>query len=257
MKKEKTKNIRLFIDGQKQQINQFFSGVKLEIKDQDFIYLTRVMRLKYGDEILVFNGIDGEFLAEISELNKRNLFVTINKKTAEIKQPSNITLAFALVKNVKNEFIATKATELGIAKLQPLIMQYSIVDKINEERFFFATKEASEQCERNDLVKIAKLQKLHDYLSGQNDNKLFILCDETLANSTIKASKTLSEIQNKNLHKDKEIVIFVGPEGGFSNDELKKFRELKNLHSISLGNTILRADTAIISSLVLVKEFLG
>lgn len=258
MKNSKTKNIRLFIDGTKQQIAHFAPDVKLEVKDQDFIYLTRVMRLKIGDEILVFNGIDGEFLAEVSEIHKKFLIVEIIKKTAELSIASNITLAFTLVKNVKNEFIATKATELGIAKLQPLVTQYGIVDKVNEERLFSATKEASEQCERSDLVKISKLQKLSDYLKSQNhEDKLFILCDETLASSNVRASKILSEIQNKNLHKDKEIVIFIGPEGGFSNDEFAKFRELKNLYSISLGSTILRADTAIISALVLVKEFLG
>ena len=258
MKAAKITSIRLFVDSQKQGILKLINELNLKIEGQDFLYLTKVMRLKIGDKIAIFNGVDGEFLAEITEISKKYLITQITEKTAELDKSSNITLAFALLKNVKNEFIATKATELGVANIQPLITKRAIVDKVNYERFFLASKEASEQCERNDLVKIAELKTLNNYLKKQNcDNKLFILCDETLAKEPAKASKILGEIYDKKLHQNKEIVIFVGPEGGFASEEFEEFAKLKNLHSISLGKQILRADTAIISAITLVQEFLG
>jgi len=144
MKNAKTKNIRLYIDSKKQGVDKIVGGSKLEVTEQDFLYLTKVMRLNLGDKILIFNGYDGEFCAKISEINKKNLVVKVIEKTNDLTIPANITLAFALIKNTKNELIATKAAELGISCLQPLTTAHTIVDKINSERMFLAIKEAYE-----------------------------------------------------------------------------------------------------------------
>jgi len=249
---KKPKNIRLFIDSR-----EGFGNLDTTISGKDFEYLTKVMRCQKGDEIYVFNGFDGEFLAEISEIKKKELIIKFLKKTGEILPTQNITLAFALIKNVRIDFIAQKATELGVRSFQPLVTNHSVVDKINPSRFEANIKEAAEQCERNDLPQLFDLKKLSKYLQEDNSNKLFILCDESLANENQKAAPTLLEIKEKNLHKNKEIVILIGPEGGFSSEEFENFAKIKNLHRISLGPRILRADTAIISALTLVQEFLA
>jgi 16S rRNA (uracil1498-N3)-methyltransferase len=161
-------------------------------------------------------------------------------------------LAFALIKNVRIDFVAAKATELGVAKFQPILTQRTIVDKINVERFKANIKEACEQCERNDFPQVLDLKKLNKILTDKSaQDKIFILCDES--GEALKASEVLRKIAKTN----KEIVILIGPEGGFSEDEFLQMRVLKNLFAISLGPRILRADTAMISALTLVQEFLG
>ncbi len=241
------KKIRLFVAEKNLEI-----AVKIKISDGDFEYLTKVMRQKIGDEILLFNGLDGEFVARILTIEKKFLVAEIFKKISELKKPANITLAFALIKNVRIDFIAQKATELGVAKFQPVLTQRTIIDKINPDRFRANIKEACEQCERNDFPQICEVKKLEKFLTEkETSKKILILCDESHQGK--KASEILKNIDVGN----KEIVILIGPEGGFSASEFEQMRQLKNLFAISLGSRILRADTAMISALTLVQEFLG
>ncbi len=241
------KKIRLFVEENKIEI-----GSEIKITDGDFEYLTKVMRQKIGGEILLFNGFDGEFKAIIAQIERKFLIAKIAEKTAELIKAPNITLAFAPVKNVRIDFVAAKATELGISKFQPILTQHTIVDKINVERFKSNIKEACEQCERNDFPEILEITKLEKFLNlPESINKIFILCDES--GKGLKASETLQRIGKQ----EKEIVILVGPEGGFSEGEFLKLRALKNVFAITLGPRILRADTAIVSAITLVQEFLG
>jgi 16S rRNA (uracil1498-N3)-methyltransferase len=240
------RKIRLFVAQ-----NNLRPSTTIKLCDNDFDYLTKVMRQKIGDQFFVFNGIDGEFVAKIISIEKKNLIAEIGEKIAELKKVPNVTLAFAPIKNVRIDFIAEKATELGAAKFQPIITEHTIVDKINLERFKANVKEACEQCERNDFPEIFAPKKLDKFLSEiETKDKILILCDES--GQGLKASEVLSKIN----HQNKEIVILIGPEGGFSKREFAKMRELENLFAISLGPRILRADTAIISALTLVSEFL-
>ena len=239
--------IRLFTKEQ-----NLAKGLQIKVCDNDFDYLTKVMRKKNNDEIFIFNGLDGEFLARIFSVEKKYLMLEVVEKISPLKKVPNITLAFALLKNVKIDFIASKAAELGVARLQPIVTQHTIVDKINEERFFLNVKEALEQCERNDFCEILSLKKLDKFISEEETKeKILILCDES--HQGFKASKLLPTINVK----EKEIIVLIGPEGGFSKSEFEKMRALKNVYSLSLGSRILRADTAIISALTLVQEFLG
>lgn len=241
------RKIRLFLEE-----NQLALGQMLKISDNNFDYLTKVMRQKIGDKFFVFNGIDGEFAAEITSIEKKNLQAQIVEKISELKKSPNITLAFAPVKNAGIDFIAMKGVELGISSFQPIITNRTIVDKINNERFKIYIKEACEQCERNDFAAINEIKKLDKFLDDpKTAEKILILCDES--GQALKAKETLSRI----ITNHKEIVILIGPEGGFTNEEFEKMRALKNLYAISLGPRILRADTAMIAAISLVQEFLG
>lgn len=246
------RKIRLFVDEK-----NLKSGDGIEIPanaNGDFNYLANVMRQKVGDHIAVFNGRDGEFQAAISNVTKRSLVLIVEEKIAELQRSSNITLAFALIKNSGVEFVAQKATELGVARFQPLVTQNSVVDKINLERFSANVKEACEQCERNDFPEILPLKKLEKFLMEEEmSRKILILCDESGQGS--KASDILPKIKSQRIGNE-EIVVFVGPEGGFSVAEFTRFRKMKNAHAMSLGSRILRADTAIVAALTLVQEFL-
>jgi 16S rRNA (uracil1498-N3)-methyltransferase len=239
------KNIRLYT-----QISPIKSNQTIEINDNDFNYLIKVMRKKIDDQLLIFNGFDGEWLAKIIEINKKSCQLQIINQTKPQYFPPSITLAFAPVKNARIDFIASKATELGITKFQPIITAHTIVDKVNLERFRANIKEAAEQCERVDLPEILEPTKLNNFLKKLEENQTLILCDES--GSGEKASNVLTKLNNSG-----EIIIITGPEGGFSEQELLGFGTIKNLHKISLGPRILRADTAIVCAITLVQEFVG
>lgn len=240
------KPIRLFLNQENLSQNQI-----IELENNDFNYLVKVMRRKVGDVILVFNGKNGEFLAKIIQINKKNCQIQLISQEKSQEKSSSITLAFAPVKNVRVDFIAQKATEMGVNKFQPIITKHSVVDKINENRFLANAKEAAEQCERLDIPTLDKITKLNSYLKNLDENQILILCDES--GRALKASAVLSKIK---MQKDQEIIIFIGPEGGFSKEEFENFYQIKNLYKISLGKRILRSDTAIISALALTGEFL-
>ncbi|MBM3590926.1 MAG: 16S rRNA (uracil(1498)-N(3))-methyltransferase [Alphaproteobacteria bacterium] len=251
----KIPKIRLYLDKTLNDKNLGDSKIinsQLEIANNDFDYLVKVMRQKINDKIIVFDGLNGDFIAKIIEIKKKSLTLHILEKVANLKVVPNITLAFAPVKNVRIDFVATKASELGVRNFQPIITHRTIVDKINEERFKANIKEACEQCGRNDFPQIFVIKKLDNLLKENLENKILILCDES--GNGKKASEIFSKILPKN---DQEIIIFIGPEGGFSIEELTKFYSLKNCFLLNLGPRILRAETAIICSLTLVQEFLG
>lgn len=242
----KMKKIRLFVA-----TDNLRQAVQIRLCDNDFVYLTRVMRQKIGDEFLVFNGVDGEFVAVINSIERKFLTAEIGKKISELKRTPNVTLAFAPVKNVRIDFVAEKATELGVARFQPIITRRTIVDKINLERFRANVKEACEQCERNDFPEILPPTKLESFLNEKEvEQKILILCDES------GQGRKASDVLPSALCDNREIVILIGPEGGFTEEEFSKMRQLKNLHAISLGPRILRADTAMISALTLVQEWI-
>ncbi len=241
------KNIRLYT-----QISTIKPNQTIEINDNDFNYLTKVMRKKIDDQLLIFNGFDGEWLAKIIKINKRDCQLQIINQTKPQYFPPKITLAFAPVKNARIDFIAAKATELGITKFQPIITAHTIVDKINLDRFRANIKEAAEQCERLDLPEILEPIKLNGFLKNLKENQILILCDES--GNGKKASEILTSLYHT---PSQEIIISTGPEGGFSKTELSQFSATPNLHKITLGPRILRADTAILSAITLVQEFLG
>lgn len=241
--------IRIFVE------SELDKSLRLEIKGGNFEYLAKVMRRKLKDEIFLFNGVDGEFLARIDEIGKKKLFLEVEKKVADLKKAPNISLVFAPVKNVRMDFIAAKAVEMGVARFVPVVMQHSVVDKINISKFKSNVKEALEQCGRNDFPDICQIVKFTKFLEGLNKSgmkkKAVILCDESGAG--MKASKVLPKI----LQEIEEVFLLIGPEGGFAAEEFKKIRALPSLYSLNLGPRILRADTAAIAALAMVQEFWG
>ncbi|MFZ9470583.1 MAG: RsmE family RNA methyltransferase [Rickettsiales bacterium] len=245
MKPSKPK-IRLFID------SDIILNHQVEIANNDFEYLSKVMRQKINDEIEIFNGINGDFRARIIEFKKKSLILLVEDKIKNIYEVPNISLAFAPVKNVRLDFIASKATELGVKNFYPIITQRTIVDKINPLKFQANIKEALEQCLRNDRVNLHPICKLANFLKNDFSNKIIVLADESGRGAQAKFLNDF--VINKKFN---EIVLFVGPEGGFCMEEFNLFDNFNNCFRLNLGPRILRADTAIISSLTLIQEFLG
>lgn len=242
--------IRIFTTEKK-----FALNCQITIVGEDFDYLFKVLRSKVGDQIYLFNDLDGEWLAKIILVGKKSCLLDLVSCQRGYYRCPNISLAFAPVKNVRIDFIASKATELGVRRFIPLITKRSVVDKINYQRFEANIKEAARQCQRVDIAEILPIRKLNNFLTSEDvKNKILILCDESGFGG--KASEVLPKIKSV-VKVDQEIILLIGPEGGFAKEEFEMMRSFSNLYSLSLGPRILRADTACISALTLVQEFLG
>ncbi|MFM7673146.1 MAG: RsmE family RNA methyltransferase [Candidatus Fonsibacter sp.] len=214
----------------------------LDFDVNDSHYLNHVMRVKKNDQITVFNSKDGEFIAEIYHLNKKKITCKILKKNVLKVFKSNISLIFSLIKNTKLDFLIQKCTEIGVKQFIPVITDRSISKSINKARLFKIIKETAEQSGQVFLPEIKEVKKISDFLNTLNPKSKVFFGDIN--------SKNI--INNKlNINSENDIYFLVGPEGDFSLDEIKFLENVKNCTGVSLGNTILRSETAAIVGLTL------
>ena len=234
----------------KAKIRLYFPGklsledpVKLENKQVH--YLINVMRKKIDDSILVFNSVNGEYLAKISEIYKKTIIIDIIKKIRDVKIENDIWLLFAPVKKSPTEYIVQKATELGVSKIIPVITERTITKNLNLKRMQDIAIESSEQCERITIPEVCAIKKLKDLIPNWDNDRIIFFCDETIRNNDV------VKIDFQNLSTKSFGAILVGPEGGFSTNETNYLREKKFIRPIDLGPRILRSDTAVIAALYL------
>ncbi len=207
-------------------------------------YIANVMRMKRGSNINFFNK-KGEWISEIVFLEKDRAEVKFLNRVKESIKSSNIELAICLVKKSPMEIILQKSTELGVAKITPIISERTEVKELNHERANKIVIEATEQSNQLSPPKISKIIKLKDFLDNLND-----------ANKLLFADINCKEILKKDDIKDNALkVVLIGPEGDFSPAERKMILENKNTISFSLSKNILRTETATISALSLVNYF--
>ncbi len=233
--------IRLFI------AQKFSKDLLISPSKEQLHYLKNVLRLKNGAELYLFNNQQGEFLA-----NYQNGQLHLVKQTQDFYQVPNIALAFAPVKNVKSEYLVTKATELGVREIFPINTERTIVNRINLEKLEKNSIEAAEQSRRVDLPQINQLEKLPKFIAALQD-ELLIFADES---GEGESPQQLAQ-QVTDFNQDSKIVVLIGPEGGFSEEEAKLIRAYQHTKSLNLGPRILRADTAIISSLAIIQSIYG
>jgi len=217
----------------------------IKLENNQVHYLINVMRKKIDDSILVFNSVNGEFLGNILEIYKNTIIIDIIKKTREVKIENDIWLLFAPVKKSPTEHIVQKGTELGVSKIIPIITERTITKKLNLKRMQDIAIQSSEQSERITIPKVCNLTKLKDLIINWNNERIIFFCDETMRKN--KANK----IDFQNLSTKPFGAILVGPEGGFSTNEINYLKEKRFIRPIDLGPRILRADTAVIAALSL------
>ena len=234
----------------KAKIRLYFPGklslkIPIKLENKQVHYLINVMRKKIDDSILVFNSVNGEFLAKISEINKNTIIIDIIKKIREVKIENDIWLLFAPVKKSPTEYIVQKATELGVSKIIPVITERTITKNLNLKRMQDIAIESSEQCERITIPEVCAIKKLKDLIPNWDNDRIIFFCDETIRNNDV------VKIDLQNLSTKSFGAILVGPEGGFSTNETNYLREKKFIRPIDLGPRILRSDTAVIAALSL------
>ena len=210
-------------------------GVLVALDGAQANYLGNVLRLGEGGEVLLFDGVCGEWHATVVEAGRKRMSLAVGRQTKAQESVPELTLAFAPVKKGRVDWLVEKAVELGAAHLQPVITQRTIVDKLNLERMRSHIVEAAEQCGRTALATIAEPVKLEAFLRGLEGPLYF--ADETGGGSAMSAFKPGAA------------TILTGPEGGFTPDEAAAIRATPGAIAISLGPRILRAETAALAAI--------
>jgi 16S rRNA (uracil1498-N3)-methyltransferase len=205
-------------------------------------YLLHVMRARIGDRVRLFNGRDGEWMARMTEATRRDCAVECEAKVAEQASDDDLWLVFAPIKKTPGDYLAQKATELGVAVLQPVITRHTIVHRVNTDRMRANAIEAAEQSGRTTVPEIRAPIELPRLLVEWQRERRLLFCDEAGAPPIrdVLTNQTASAWG-----------IITGPEGGFDDAEREMIRALPSTAPASLGKRILRADTAALAALAI------
>src|SRR5260221_6756776 len=211
------------------------------------------MRREGGAQLLLFNGRDGEWRATLGLRGKKAAVATVGERTREQTAEPDLWLCFAPVKRARIDYIAEKATELGVAALQPILTRHTIVERVNIERLPANAIEAAEQTERLTVPEVRAPVELAHLLSNWPVERRLLMCDETGGGPPIGGVLgALDEVARA-----APWAIVIGPEGGFAAGELAALRRIKDVTAVGLGPRILRADTAALAALACWQAMVG
>jgi 16S rRNA (uracil1498-N3)-methyltransferase len=235
---------RLFVDA------PLSPGKTIALERNQSNYLGNVLRLAAGESILVFNGRDGEWQAEIAG-RKRPDSLTVTAQTRPQDRLPDIAYVFAPLKHARLDYIVQKAVEMGASRLQPVLTRFTQVSRVNSERMRANVIEAAEQCGILSLAEVAEPVPLDRYVGQREAKRLLVFCDEAAD-----IGNPLQALQ-QGLAAPDGVDILIGPEGGFAEEERALLLRQPQILRLSLGPRILRADTAGVAALALVQAALG
>jgi 16S rRNA (uracil1498-N3)-methyltransferase len=235
---------RLFVDA------ALAPGASILLQRNQSNYLGNVLRLAAGETILVFNGRDGEWQAEIAG-RKRPDSLTVVARTRPQDHLPDLTYVFAPLKHARLDYMVQKAVEMGASSLRPVLTRFTQVARVNVERMRANVIEAAEQCGILSLAAVAEPVALDRYLSERDGQRLLVFCDEAADTANpLRALQREPAISGG-------IDVLIGCEGGFAEEERAILLRQPRTLRLSLGPRILRADTAAVAALALVQAALG
>ena len=217
----------------------------LILEKEDAHYLTNVMRLRVGDNVFLFNSKDGEFKGEIISSDKKNTKIKLISKIENINKPGKISLIFSLIKSSKLDYLIQKCTEVGVKSFSPVISEKSVAKNLNIQRIERIIKESCEQSNQLYVPAIHAVEKLEKKLKSLDKNSIVFFADINSSN------KKIEEVLKNN--KNREFYLLVGPEGDFSLKERDLLNGMSNCTPISLGQNILRSETAAVVGLTILN----
>lgn len=210
-------------------------------------YLFGVMRQTEGAHVLLFNGTDGEWLAQVTQAGKRGGVLTCVEATKPLQMPPDLWLIFAPIKKARTDFIVEKAAEMGARRIVPVQTDFTNSGRVQRDRLQAHAVEAAEQCGGTFVPEVAEMIKLDRLLDQWTPERPLMFCDEALAGQDVGLSAA----------KPGPWGILIGPEGGFSDRERTRLRGLEYAQSVTLGPRILRADTAAVAAMTVWQQVLG
>ena len=224
------------------------AGAAVRIEGNPAHYLARVMRAGPGDVVILCDDVTGEWAARVSEIGKRDVVLEVAEMLRPREAVPDLWLCPALLKKDRFDLILEKATELGTARIQPLVTRRCVADKLNLERARSITTEAAEQCARTALPELAEPVKLAELLASWPEDRALFFADE---NAKEQGGEPASQAFAAHaLATDGgPAAILTGPEGGFDEAERAAIRAHPAARPITLGPRILRGETAAIAAL--------
>lgn len=222
---------RLFVE------NPLAADAQVVIEGNQAHYLGKVMRVSPGDAVILCDDVTGEWAAEVVDAAKRHVTLSVKEQLREREEVPDFWLCPALLKKDRFDLVLEKATELGVARIAPVVMRRCVADKLNAERADTIVTEAAEQCARTALPEIAPVQKLEALLRDWPEERILYFADEDGGEAAADAF----------CYADDPAALLVGPEGGFDDAERAMIRAHPNARPISLGPRILRGETAAIA----------
>ena len=220
-------------------------GAQVALDSAQANYLGNVLRLQEGAELLLFDGASGEWLARIAEASRKRMTLAVENRTREPETIPDVWLAFAPVKRAQTDWLVEKATELGAARLVPVMTRRTVAERVRLERLEAIAIEAAEQCGRTRLPEISEPMPLAHLLRHRDPARTLYFADEAGGEPLVEALTQGSAM------------ILTGPEGGFTADERALVRSAPNAVAISLGPRILRAETAALAALTAYMALAG
>jgi 16S rRNA (uracil1498-N3)-methyltransferase len=229
----------------------------VSIKGPEAHHIKNVLRMKPGDSLKLFDGTGFEYEAVLISVSAKNVAVEIQRKIEATAQPGiRIIVAQAFLKEKKMDDLVRKLCELGASRWIPFFSQRSIARPDRKrlagrsQRWMRIATEAAKQCRRIDALQIGDALSFEEILDFSNSCDLKVVFWEN--ESSPLSRDRLSEAANP----FKKILIMLGPEGGFSEQEIKLVQE-SGFISAGLGPRILRAETATIAAVALVQYLFG
>ena len=224
-------------------------GLSIMLDPPQAHYVKSVLRLAVGDIVALFNGRDGEWLARIAEFGKGWCAVTLFAQSRPQQAEPDLWLLFAPIKRARIDYLAEKATELGVSALCPVYTQRTIVDRVNLDRLRAHAVEAAEQTNRLSVPELREAEPLDRLLANWPAKRRLLLCDES------GASPPIGEVLPGSA--PGPWAVLTGPEGGFTEAELDGLKKLPFVCAVGLGPRLLRAETAALAALAAFQALAG
>lgn len=229
--------------------HDLFQDAVVEPDQQQSHYLAHVLRLKPAAKLLLFNGRDGEWLAEVAAVEKKKVLLRLLAQVRPQPPHPDLLYCFAPLKAGRLDYLVQKAVEMGAGVLQPVITQHTQMSTVGTDRLRANVVEAAEQCGILAIPRVEDPVKLDRLLWLWEPGRRLIFCDEGAdTNNPVPALSAIAE---------RKLGLLVGPEGGFSEEERLQLRALPYVTPIPLGPRILRADTAAVAALAVIQATIG
>jgi 16S rRNA (uracil1498-N3)-methyltransferase len=231
------------------------AGNLLQLDATQSHYLANVLRLRSGDNVLVFNGRDGEWKGEIEGAGKRGVTLRLQECVREQSAPCDLQYIFAPLKHARLDYMVQKAVEMGASRLQPVMTRHAQTERVNLGRMRANVIEAAEQCGILNVAEVLEPLALPKLLAQHEPERLLIFCDEDA--EVADPLDALNGLRANDARPSMPLAVLIGPEGGFAEEERKAILRLPRVVRLALGPRILRADTAAVAALALVQAVLG
>ena len=222
-------------------------GMTLTLDQRAAHYLFNVLRCQEDEYISIFNE-STEWLSKIDKINSKNVQISIEKNIKSADKREDITLYFSPIKKNQTELVIQKCTEIGVTNFQPVLMERTNFSSFNIDRLSLIAIEAIEQSEQMKIPSICEPIKLEELLSRDQKDLITLVC------SVEENSNSIRNVLKNNIASNYSLMV--GPEGDFSDTEMKNLKNKGNYFMVSLGDTVLKSETASITAAGILKDYL-